>query len=430
MEENKNLNVDKEVEENLNQPQTSEIKNTEEAEQVSKKERKRQKYLLLLIPLILLTLVGTYFFMQEQKKNQEFLDTIILKKNDNKDLEYSKEKPLDSISLVSVNVEDATIEANIEKIDLSKVGDQEVEYTVKANNGKKELKKVFKETFKIVDTNKPIIELVETEEDITYDKNSDFNPENFIVVVRDEVDGELKKSDKQENGTYVIDNQVDVSKAGEYKVVVKATDINGNKSEKDFKVLITEKECEPKTIIHKAQGYYEKKLVKDAWSEVVNHKEEYKTINHKAEGYYEKQLVRDAWSETVNHPAEYKTVHHDAVVEKVIESTYSTCPGGYFWDTVLNEYVWHDEEICGEVQEWVDKVVKEAWDEQILVKDSWSETVNHPAEYKDVWIETKAAWSEQVLVKDAYSETVNHPATYEDVWIETKAAWTETIGCK
>ena len=44
-----------------------------------------------------------------------------------------------------------------------------------------------------------------------------------------------------------------------------------------------------------------KVLVKDAWTETINHPAEYQTVHHPAE------------TKTVHYDAVYKTVHHDAV---------------------------------------------------------------------------------------------------------------------
>ena len=53
----------------------------------------------------------------------------------------------------------------------------------------------------------------------------------------------------------------------------------------------------------------------------------------------------------------------------------------------------------------------------VVDKEAWTETIEHPAEYKDVWVVDKEAWT----------ETINHPAEYKDVWVVDKPAWTETV---
>lgn len=50
-------------------------------------------------------------------------------------------------------------------------------------------------------------------------------------------------------------------------------------------------------------------------------------------------------------------------------------------------------------------VVKEAWDEKVLVKAAWTEKIEHPAEYKTVH-------------HDATYKTVHHDAEYKQVWVD------------
>lgn len=50
-------------------------------------------------------------------------------------------------------------------------------------------------------------------------------------------------------------------------------------------------------------------------------------------------------------------------------------------------------------------VVKEAWDEKVLVKAAWTEKIEHAAEYKTVH-------------HDATYKTVHHDAEYKQVWVD------------
>lgn len=54
-------------------------------------------------------------------------------------------------------------------------------------------------------------------------------------------------------------------------------------------------------------------------------------------------------------------------------------------------------------------VVKEAWDEKVLVSAAWDETVV-----------VKPAWTENKLVKDTWTETINHPAEYQNKLVGTQ----------
>ncbi len=121
----------------------------------------------------------------------------------------------------------------------------------------------------------------------------------------------------------------------------------------------------------KEEGHYEPQLVKDAWTE---------TINHPEEGHYEDQKV-------VDKEAVYETVHHEAE--------------GYYEDkkVIDQEAVYEDVLVSPE----------EGHYEQELVKEAWTETINYPAEYKDVYVVDKEAWV----------ETIEHPAEYQDVYVYT-----------
>ena len=129
----------------------------------------------------------------------------------------------------------------------------------------------------------------------------------------------------------------------------------------------------------KEEGHYEPQLVKDAWTE---------TINHPEEGHYEDQKV-------VDKEAVYETVHHEAE--------------GYYEDkkVIDQEAVYEDVLVSPE----------EGHYEQELVKEAWTETINHPAEYKDVYVVDKEAWT----------ETIEHPAEYQDVYIVDVPATTTKV---
>ena len=65
-----------------------------------------------------------------------------------------------------------------------------------------------------------------------------------VKTVKDPVDGALKYSDKEikKSGYYIDKGKLNTKKAGTYEVIVKAFDVNGNKTEKKFKVIVKEKE--------------------------------------------------------------------------------------------------------------------------------------------------------------------------------------------
>ncbi|MCR0163337.1 flagellar biosynthesis protein FlgM, partial [[Clostridium] innocuum] len=65
-----------------------------------------------------------------------------------------------------------------------------------------------------------------------------------VKSVKDPVDGALKYSGKEikKAGYYIDKGKLNTKKAGTYEVIVKAFDVNGNKTEKKIKVIVKEKE--------------------------------------------------------------------------------------------------------------------------------------------------------------------------------------------
>ena len=227
------------------------------------------------------------------------------------------------------------------------------------------------------------------------------------------------------------------------------------------------------------QGHTEQQLVKEAWTE---------TINHPAETHEEEQWVvdKEAVYDTIHHPAEtheeeqwvvdkeavYETIHHDAVYEDqwVVDKEawdeevweqqihwicfvcrldmteagfdqtavdqhmkqhllngdgdgYGTEPVDVLVDVIHHPEEGHYEKV----------LVKEAWDEEVLVspeeghyetvtiidKEAWTETIEHAEEghYETITVVDKEAWT----------ETVEHPAEYKDVWVVDVPAYTTQV---
>jgi len=121
----------------------------------------------------------------------------------------------------------------------------------------------------------------------------------------------------------------------------------------------------------------------------------------------EPQHVHD-WipvTETVHHDAEYRTVHHDAVTEEVKVTDSQAWTENIYRDwCVCNE--------CGYMAESYSELDQHFWDshdyecsgyhtETVLEK-----TVEHPEEWHYETRTVSEAYDEQVLVKQAYDETV------------------------
>lgn len=197
-----------------------------------------------------------------------------------------------------------------------------------------------------------------------------------------------------------------------------------------------DKEAVYETVHHDAEGYYEDKKVIDqeaVYEEVLVSPEE---------GHYEQELVKEAWTETINHPEEFhyeqiKVVDKEAWTETVYENQIRTiCRDcgkdltGWSTDNMINHAAEHL--LNGGYGSWYEDTVSvpvgtinhpeefHYEDKKVVDKEAWTETINHPAEYKDVWVVDKEAVYEQQLV----SPEISH---IEKVWVETKPAYDEQV---
>lgn len=135
------------------------------------------------------------------------------------------------------------------------------------------------------------------------------------------------------------------------------------------------------------EAWDEKVLVSAAWDETVVVKP----------AWTENKLVKDAWTETINHPAEYR-------IDKV--------KVGVYW-VVDDGKVFYNED-----QAW-DYAIEKGLavstlplyeEKQVLVKEAWTEKVNHPAQY-------------QTVNHPAETKTVHHDAVYKTVHHDAVYGW-------
>ncbi len=158
--------------------------------------------------------------------------------------EYGKE--IDTATLYDKEQSDEDIEVKeIKDYDSKKLGEQEIT-VVFVNGDEKTVEEKVKVNVK--DTAYPIVTLKKDSVEIT--EGDKFNPASNIESVKDPIDGDIKKSDDSKitkNG-YVITTDVNNKKAGAYKVKVTAFDMNGNNTEKTYKVTVKAKpEAKPQT---------------------------------------------------------------------------------------------------------------------------------------------------------------------------------------
>ena len=146
---------------------------------------------------------------------------------------------LDNNKLFDAKKSDKNIKVDkVQDFNAKKVGDQTLKVTF--TDGDKTIKKDVKITVK--DTKKPEIALKKDKVTITAGDKLDLK--DNVKSVKDPVDGALKYSDKEtkKSGYYIDKGKLNTKKAGTYEVIVKAFDANGNKTEKNFKVIVKKKE--------------------------------------------------------------------------------------------------------------------------------------------------------------------------------------------
>ena len=146
---------------------------------------------------------------------------------------------LDNNKLFDAKKSDKNIKVDkVQDFNAKKVGDQTLKVTF--TDGDKTIQKDVKITVK--DTKKPEITLKKDKIMIT--AGNKLTLKDNVKTVKDPVDGALKYSDKEikKSGYYIDKGKLNTKKAGTYEVIVKAFDVNGNKTEKKFKVIVKEKE--------------------------------------------------------------------------------------------------------------------------------------------------------------------------------------------
>ena len=146
---------------------------------------------------------------------------------------------LDNNKLFDAKKSDKNIKVDkVQDFNAKKLGDQTLKVTF--SNGDKTIEKEIKVTVK--ETKKP--EIVLNKDNVTITAGDKLDLKDNVKSVKDPIDGTLKYSDKEtkKSGYYIDKGKLNTKKAGTYEVIVKAFDVNGNKTEKKFKVIVKEKE--------------------------------------------------------------------------------------------------------------------------------------------------------------------------------------------
>lgn len=145
---------------------------------------------------------------------------------------------LDNQKLFDAKESDENVKVDkVNGFEEKKLGDQTLKVTF--TNGDKTTEKEIKVIVK--DTKKPEITL--KKDKITITAGDKLTLKNNVKSVKDPVDGDLKYSENkiEKSGYYIDKGKLNTKKVGTYEVKVLAYDVNGNKSEKSFKVVVKKK---------------------------------------------------------------------------------------------------------------------------------------------------------------------------------------------
>lgn len=240
---------------------------------------KNRKFFIIIIVVLFIITIGYFSYQNNQK--QKILKSMSITFTDVTEIEYGT-KDLDVNKELVKKVQNAKIK-NLLKIDTMKPGKQNLKFTL-INDG---LEKEIQYKIHIKDTNAP--EIIIKEDVIELTVGDEFDISSNIESVKDIIDGDIPENNKASEinvkatseykklknknikketkiagellndfmiedmkdqdvknlylkNCYYVDGTVDTEKADEYTIKVIAVDKNGLKTEKEFKVVIKEKE--------------------------------------------------------------------------------------------------------------------------------------------------------------------------------------------
>ena len=165
-------------------------------------------------------------------------------------LEYS-DKTTDPLKLVTCADESVEV-ATTDKVDLSRLGNQDVTFTLSADGQSVERAM----TFEVRDTKKPKIKIAN--ESVAIELGETYDALGNIKNVADPVDGDLEMLDSQPEsagtnpgaeefykaGWYIVEGEVNNQEAGKYPITVRAQDRHGNEASQTFTVAVTDPQAE------------------------------------------------------------------------------------------------------------------------------------------------------------------------------------------
>ena len=187
---------------------------------------------VILIFLIIIFLIITQ--MNKVKIEFKLNDNVIEYGSDNSKIEWETRSTTNGNKITA------------KEFDTKKVGQVDIVFTVCLDETCQE----FTKQIEIKDTQAP--EIIFKSESLEITEGDAFDPVSNIESVKDPIDGDIKQSDNKEitKDGYIIESDVNTDQSGEYTVKVIAYDVNGNKAEQSYKVIVKEKTKEPNTPVN------------------------------------------------------------------------------------------------------------------------------------------------------------------------------------
>lgn len=196
-------------------------------------QKKVQYGIIAAVIILIIVIIFAVNAMNKVKIDFKLNDSIIEYGSDPKSIDWMKQSTTNGNKITT------------DEFDTKTVGQVDVKFTVCLDETCQE----FKEQVEIKDTQAPEIKL--KKEALEMSEGDAFDPASNIESVKDPIDGDIKKIDKEiTKDGYVITSEVKTDKAGEYTVKITAFDVNGNKTELSYKVTVKEKPKEPDTPVN------------------------------------------------------------------------------------------------------------------------------------------------------------------------------------
>lgn len=244
-----------------------------------------------------------------------------------------------------------------------------------------------------------------------------------------------------------------VDKEAEYEKtwIVDKEEVRGDK-------WVVDKEAVYETVHHPAETHEEEQWVvdKEAWTETIEHpaethEEQQWVVDQEAwdEPVYENHTIcytcreqglgnviidGQAGAHQIMHAEKGETCHYGTETIQV-DTIHHDEVGHWETVTIVDKEAWTETIEHPEEGHWETVIIvdKEAWDEEVLVSPEeghWEyDVVLQPEEghFEDVLVSEEEGHWETQLVKEEWTETIHHDAEYKDVWVVDKEATTETV---